>query len=106
MRAVGAPQAAADLADGFGGDRVDGAGGAVDVPDDGAGQVEGAGDASGFGAFGQVGAHREWVGGHRGHAPFGAPALPLAPDDVAEPPGAVGAGSGEGLTDAGGIPRA
>ena len=37
--AVGASQAPADLADGFGGDRVNRSGGAVNVPDHGAGHV-------------------------------------------------------------------
>lgn len=103
--AVGSAQAAADLADGLGGDRVDGPVGAVDVPDDGAGHVEGAGGAARFGAFSQVGAYGEGVGRHGGDAALGAPSLPLAPDHVVEASRAIGAGGGKGLGDARGVDR-
>lgn len=103
--AVGASEPAAYLADGFGGDGIGDLAGAVDVAEDGAGYVEGAGGAAGFGAFSQIGAPGEWVGGHGGDVPIVARALPLAPDHVVEAAGAVGAGGGEGLADACGIDR-
>lgn len=108
--AVGPSQSSPHLAHGLGGDRVGHADGAVHVPDDGAGQVEGAGGAAGFGAFGQVGAHGERVGGHGervgghgGDGAVGAPALPLAPDQVVLAAGIEGVRRDDGLADADGV---
>lgn len=53
--AVRPTESAKHLADGFGGDGVGEAAGAVDVADDGAGHVEGAGGPAGFGTPGEVG---------------------------------------------------
>jgi hypothetical protein len=102
-RAVRPSQSPPDLPHRLGGGRVGHADGAVHVPDDGAGQVEGAGGAAGFGAFGQVGAHGERVRGHGGDAAVGAPALPLAPDQVVLAAGLGGVGGGKRFADAVGV---
>ena len=101
--AVGAPEAAAYLPDGFGGDGVLGAGHAVDVPDGGTGHVEGAGCLAGFGAFGQVGAQGERVTGQSRDGTGGAPAFPLAPHVGVDGSGGLGARGGDGGGDAGGV---
>jgi hypothetical protein len=77
---VGTPKSAADLPDDFGGGGVSHVAHAVDVPDGGAGHVEGAHRAAGRGAFGQVSAQRERVTGQGRDATHGAPTFPLAPD--------------------------
>jgi len=100
---LGASQVAANLLHGFGRDRVVGPSGAVDVADHGACHVQGAGRLASFGAFGQAGADGERVGGQGDQPAFGAPALPLTPDEVVEVTGAVGARCGDRLDDAGGV---
>jgi hypothetical protein len=67
------------------------------VPDGGARHVEGAGGLAGRGAFGEVGAEREWIPRQGEQAAGVAPALPLAPDQGVEVAGRLGAGGADRL---------
>jgi hypothetical protein len=80
------------LADRFGGDGVGLLAGAVDVPDHGAGHVEGAGRASGLCTLGEVGAQRQGVSRQRLDSSGVAPAFPLRPDQGVDATSGLSAG--------------
>ena len=98
-----AAQAAADLANAFGEDRVGESVGGVLVGDGAAGEVDAADREPVGGAFGEVGADQRRLGGQRRGAAGGAPALPLAPRPVVHGAGGLGVGGGDRLGDPDGL---
>lgn len=98
--AVGAAQAAADLAHGVVVGRVGNAANAVDVPDRRASHGEGLHRGPGLGTFGEVGAQGHRVGGEGVQVTGVAPALPLAPQVGVDLAGGGGAGGGDRGADA------